>query len=395
MNSILDKIVQFTSLYVVGVFRKEESDVYYVLKINKKKSNLSVTSVDYFADYESLNTKIDSKIPMLLVIDGKGVVNKKIDLKNETDVDWVKKLDYKTIHFLSYNSGENTFYSICRQSVTDEIVERFQKGNFQIVDLYIGSIVSALLNSTLKKTKLFSSTSVLSFEEEILSDVVKNENVNENVSCEFGNNSLSQFHLPLYAAGVHFFTQHPSITKNESLLINREEIFYKKAFNTFGVAMLVGFFILLLSSYISIQYFNSKNTELNLKNIYSNETFELVEKLEKQKEKKLEILSKTGISSSKFNSYYNYEIVKSTPNEIHLSAINVFPMMNELKSSKEVVFNSNTITISGNTRDEMIFNNWITTIKNFNWVKNLEINSIKKDKKNNTFFELTLTLKNV
>ncbi|MBN8641137.1 MAG: hypothetical protein J0L86_04925 [Flavobacteriales bacterium] len=396
MIKFLDKIVQFNTINVVGIFRKEDNEEYYALKISKKKSSLNIVSIDYFSEFDHIKNKIDAKIPVLLLIDGKGIVNKKIELKNEVDVDWVKKLDYNSIHFLSYSSNENQFFSICRQSVTDEIIERFQKTEYQIIDVYIGSIVASLLNSTLQKSKLFSNTSILNFEGESLTDVLKDEQqVDENVNYQFGETLLSKFHLPLYGAAVHFFTQHPSIAKNESKVINKEEVFYKKAFNTLGLFMLIGFFVMLLSSYILIQYYNSKNTELNLKSVYSNQSFELVQKLEKQKEKKLEIVKKTGISSPKFNSFYNYEIVRMVPSEISLNALETFPVIEDIKNNKEIVFDSKIIMVKGETRNETVFNNWIGLLRNQNWVKNLEINSIKKDKKNTTFFEITLFLKNV
>lgn len=395
MDKILNKIIQFNTFYVIGVFRKENAEDYYVLKIEKKKNNVSLLSCESYSNFENLVDKLEKKLPCLICIDGKGIVNKKIDLKNESDIDWVKKLDYSTIDFLSFDTNENQFFSICRKSVSEEIIASFQQKGLQIIDVYIGPLAAALLNTFLEKNNLFANTTLLNYENESLINISKLDNPNDEFNYDIGEKKISKYHLPLYGIAIHFLTKHKAIHKNENTSLNTDNIYYKKAFETFGLLMLTGFFCLLLISYILIQYFNAKNTDLNLKKIYSNQTYDLVEKLEKQKEKKLEIVGKTGISSSKFNSFYNYEIVKSTPKGVNLSTIDAFPLMNEIKSGKEILFNSNHIILKGNTTNEMIFNNWITNIKHFTWVKSLEINSIKKDKKNTTFFELTLTLKNV
>jgi hypothetical protein len=152
---------------------------------------------------------------------------------------------------------------------------------------------------------------------------------------------------------------------------------------------------MLLTSYFLIQYYTSKNTKLNLENVYSNQTFELIQKLEAQKENKLNIVNETVISSSKFISFYAYEIAKSTTSEINLSGIAVFPLTKEIKGIEKADFDSSIITINGFTSDESSMNSWLEKIRNFNWIQNLEIISLKKDKKNVSFFELKISLKNV
>jgi hypothetical protein len=395
MNSIINKLVKLNTLNIVGIFRKEDDDVYFLLKVNKKNSKLEIVSSKSFSDFESLMNDLEVKTPIILLIDGKGILNKRIDLKNETDIDWIKKIDYSSIHFSSFTTLNFQFFSFCRQKIADDSIASFQDKGLQVVDFYIGPIISVLLSGTLKKSKVFSNESVLDFENDELVTVLKSIEVDAVKEYVIGDKSISRNHLPLYGAAIHFYIRQKSINKSHSKLINTEEILYKKAFDKLGLTMIIVFFILLLASYFSIQYFNSKNTQLNLETVYSNQSFELIKKLEEQREKKLQIANETGIASSKYISFYNYEIIASTPNEINLLDVNVFPLLKEIKSNERVGFNAKTIVIKGFTIHEAAFNSWLEKIRILKWVGNLEIISIKKDKKSVSFFELKIAIKNV
>ena len=163
----------------------------------------------------------------------------------------------------------------------------------------------------------------------------------------------------------------------------------------FCQAMLVGFLTSLLISYFLIQYYGTKNSELNLQTVYSNQSYQLILDLEAQKEKKLSILKESGVLSSKFLSYYGYQLIKSIPSNISLNELNIIPLKEEYKENKKAFFENRTIVIKGETFQEASFNNWLEGLKKMDWLQRFEIISLKKDKKNKSIFEIKITLKNV
>lgn len=144
-----------------------------------------------------------------------------------------------------------------------------------------------------------------------------------------------------------------------------------------------------------IQYYGSKNAELNLKNVYSNQSYQKIVDLEKQKENKLNILKESGFLSSKFLTYYGYELIKNLPNDLSLNEVNIIPAGKEIKANKKITFDSKTILIKGETFNESSINKWIDGLKEMNWINNFEIISLKKDKKNKSQFEVKITIKDV
>jgi len=395
MNFLLNKIVNINALNLIGVFRNNDGDSFFLLKIKKKKSQLDIIEKLVFSDIENLKSKLDSKVPSILLFDGKGVLNKKIGLKSETDTEWLKNLDYKSIHYTSYNTQECQFLSFCRATVLDELIALFYKNEIQIIDFYIGGLTAVLVNILLDKSKLLSNETFLEFDNNTLSTISKPDSERKTENYTIGTTLISNFELPLYGAAINFYVNQSSIVKSQSVLIDSEEVIYKKAFEKLGIIILVGFFCLLLASYGLIQYLNYKNATLNLENSYSNKAYSVINDLELQKEKKLKILAETGFSSKEFISFYCYKLTKSIPYVIHFSYLEVYPIKKEIKKTEKVEFDYKIILLKGNTPDETVFNDWIDSLKNEKWLQKLEIVSIKRDKQNISYFELKITIKDV
>ncbi|MFH6946446.1 hypothetical protein [Flavobacterium sp. FlaQc-50] len=395
MLATLSKFIKLNDINVVGVIKKEDCEVYNLLSIKKKANKITIVSKQTFENFEILAKTTDKKIPLIIVIEGKGVLNKEINFENEADVNWQKNIDYNTIYYTDIKGANSNFISFCRKNIVEETLSKFQKKGFQVIDVYIGSFLAALLNNTLKKEILFSTDLSLEFENDKLLRFTKQNETVKTVAYKIGEDSVSSTFLPLYGTIIHFFVQPDGVSKTTNETLNSEELIYKKAFHYLGVIMLVGFLVSLLVSYFLIQYYGTKNAELNLQTVYSNQSYQLILDLEAQKEKKLNILKESGVLSSKFLSYYGYQLIKSVPSDISLNELNIIPLSGEYKENKKVFFENKTILIKGETFQESSFNNWLEDIKKMDWLQRFEIISLKKDKKNKSIFEIKITLKNV
>jgi hypothetical protein len=395
MFNTLSKFIKINDLNVVGIIKKDDYEIYNLLTIKKKANKISIGAKLTFENFETLTKTIDKKLPVLIVVEGKGVLNKEIDFENETDINWQKNIDYNSIYYTDIKGSKSNFISFCRKNIVDESITKFQKSGFQVIDVYIGSFLAALLNNVLKKDIIFSNDLKLEFENEKLTGFSKqNESVNA-LNYTIGEESIFSTFLPLYGSVIHFFVKQKEVSKTINPSLNSEELIYKKAFNLLGAIILCSFLGSLLISYFLIQYYGTKNSELNLQTVYSNQSYQLILDLEAQKEKKLNLLKESGVLSSKFLSYYSYEIIKTIPGNISLNELNIVPLKEEYKENKKALFNNGTIIIKGETFEESSFNNWLENLKKMDWLQNFEIISLKKDKKNKSIFEIKIILKNV
>jgi Tfp pilus assembly protein PilN len=395
MISFLSKIIKLNKLHIIGIIKKDNEENYNVLTVVKKGNKTAIVNVISFDTFEKVTQSIDLKIPVLLVIDGKGILNKEIDFNNENDANWYKNIDFDSIYHTSIIGHNSNFISFCRKNIVNETTEKFIKKGFQVADIYIGSFLSALLYNAIKKDQILSNDLLLEFENGKLAQFKKQTEIVKRENYTIGRDVISNHFVPLYGVVLHFFVQSKEVTKTKNETLSTDEIIYKKAFHILGITMLVTFLVSLLISYLLIQYYGSKNAELNLQNVYSNQSYQLILDLEKQKENKQQLLNESGFLSSKFLSFYSYEIIKGIPSDIALNSLNIIPISKEIKAEKKISFDAKSIVITGETFNETSFNNWMEKLKKMSWLKNFEIISFKKDKKNKSQFEVKITLKNV
>lgn len=394
MINLLSKIITFNKITIIGVFKTENTEKYYVLTAKKTGTKVDVVSKREFDTFEKLNSKIDKKTPVLLVIDGKGVLNKQINYNEEQDVKWLKNVDLKTIYFTSFKTNESTYISFCRKSLINENITPFLDNKYEILDVYLGSFLGALLHNSIDSETFISNELKLDFENKSLQSFSKKSD-NESQKYTIGNDLVYSHELPLYGTMLHFFLNLDSIEKSIDSSLNREEIIYKKAFNYLGIGILATFLIALLSSYLFIQYYSSKNMELNTENVYSNKMYQRIVDLENQREEKLKLINQSGTFSKQYLSFYAFELTKSTPSTITLNELNIFPIEKEVRPEKEINFHSESIKIKGETFQENSIDEWLNNIKKMPWIRSFEITSLKKDKNNKTLFEINIKIKNV
>lgn len=394
MIAYLSKIIRFNRINVVGVFREEDTINYAVLQIKRKNNKVSVIARRNFTSIDKLNEKLDKKIPVLIQLDGKGILNKQININNDSDISWQKNIDYDNIYFTSFKSDNYTFISFCRKNIVDESITVFQKNKFQILDIYIGSFQGALLHNSIKENSIISGNLELTFNNGALISFTKlNPDTSKNYNLD--NDWINNKELTLYGSLLHFFVKPDNIEKTNNGALNIEEIIYKKAFNFLGVTMLVGFLVSLFVCYLLIRFYGSENAELNMKNMFSNQSYHKITALEKQKEEKLDIAKRLGTLSNKYLTFYAFEILNDIPVAIAIDELNIFPVDKEFKPEKKINFQSNMILVKGETFNEKAIDEWMHHLKNLEWVKTFEITSLKKDKNNKTLFEIKITVKNV
>ncbi len=392
MINYLSKIIKLTKLQIVGFIKKEDEEIFNVLTVHKKGNKINILSALTYNSYEDFIKNADSKLPLLLVIDGKGVLNKRIDFKNTDDVNWSKTIDLKTIYYTSFKNDNFNFMSFCRESMAHEIITKIKHNNFYIIDIYVGSFLSGLLYGYLNKQSVTSGELTLEFDNEKLVNFNRKTDFYKTEKYTIGEDVISSAFLPLYGVLLHFYVKPKDVSKSENASLEIEEIIYKKAFTIFGTAMLIVFLITLSISYFSIQYYGTKNAELNLQNVYSGQSHKQVQDLEKQKEKQLVILKESGFMSSKFLSFYGYELMKITPSSISLTGLNIIPIDKEIKPEKKIDFEVKSIVLKGESSNESAINDWIDKLKSMEWIKRFEIISLKKDKKNVSQFEIKITV---
>lgn len=393
MSSLLKKIIKFNRIVVVGITKGEEFDQFSLLEVQKKSDQIQMISQKTYLNLNELFENLKKDIPLILVVDGKGVLNKKIDNTIEVDVNWNKNIDYQSIYYTSAIAASVNFMSFCRRNIVDDYLEQFKQNSFEVLDVFIGSFVSVILKASIEKPVVLSNELILKFENDLLVGFERNNQSISKKIYKVGDDEVASDFLHLYAAAVQFYISSDEISKTDFENLEIEEVVYKRAFNGLGIFMLVFFLMALLISFFTIRYYSAENAQLNLENVYSKKTYQTILDLEKQKSNKKEILKQAGLMSSHFITYYQFEILKSVPQNIELKELSVFPLKDQIKENKKVEFIPGVIVVKGQMQSDDSFSDWLESLKKMDWIQNFEIKNLKKDKMNNTHFELHIKIK--
>lgn len=393
MISVLEKIFPINRIQLLNVFKDGNDTVYTLMTLLKRKNELQLVSKDCFFAIEDLYLKLSVKYPLLLLVDGKGVVSKRIDFSSQSDLEWYKNLDYTSIHCTSFKNETYEFISFCRKETVAEIYESFIVKGYTVLDVYVGPITGHLLREELQADSVVSNQSMLNYQNGQLTEVSKSL-VNSDLQS-VGSLKLNSYEIALYGLGIVFFVN--DMTFSTTVLSNqpKEELFFQKAFEKFGVFTLGIFFCSLLVSYISIQYLITANAQLSLENSYSSKSFDKIQLLEKERSDKIKILNETGFSSRQLMTFFCDEISRDIPEDLRLNFLEVSPLLTDVKNDKKIELGFRTLLLRGQALDKIEFNDWVALLRENYWVELLEIVSIKKDKKGTTFFEIKITIKDV
>lgn len=390
MINFLSKIFKNNKIQVIGIFENFDNLKINVITLKKSKNKLEIISKVQFNSFDDFKKNLNSSLISILCYDSNKVLNKKVDLTNDLDLSWKKNLDLNIIYHNTYNTDKNIFLSFCKKDLVDLWIQKILSLNIQLVDVYIGSLTSFILARSLNIEKIISNNTELIVKDFELINFSKIES--SETFYQIGDSTLTNFDLPLYSLGLKYFTDTLKLEKSEFKNLNNEEIIYKRAFNIFGVTTLMIFFVSLLLSYFSIQYYLSKNAELGVENLYSNKSYNEIVLIESQIKEKEDLIAKSGFLSQYFLSFYSYEILNSVPSSISLDELNINPLIKEIKENKIVEFVPYQIILKGVTKNENEFNKWVKDLKTKKWLNKVSFNSIKSDKNNNTIFELAITI---
>jgi len=391
LQKIKNRIIQDKTIQVVGVqFGKETC--YHVLQLDNTNNELFVTGKYSNLSFEEVKSKLNKKLPLVLVFSGKGILNKKVKRTPDYKSKVLLNVNSNEFYFYEFQKKNEVFISVARKNLLEEQLELFASNAYLVVDYSIGVFSSVLLKSFVQKGTVVSNDVVLNFIGDELDSFTKS--VGDNIES-IEEQQLSAIEMPLFATGLNYYYPNQQLVYDTDFLItNREEKNYKKYFELLGGVVLGSFFLLLLLSYLLLGYYNDKTIESNTSLGMLQETYSKVKILKKERDDKKAILNESGMFTSSFLSYYINELTTDLPKTINFSEFLLFPNAKKIKQSEKVLFETNVITIEGESLSNSNFIKWYEGVKKISWVsKKSNIVKYHEDKKGYHDFKIKIVIK--
>lgn len=366
--------------YFCGVEHASQDDQekLYATVLKKKRNKIDVQSFLEEDSFSNLITKLRKKQPVFLIINNDNVLTKQI----ESEQIEVAKLVYNAFPNINlddffyevFSKEKNHFVSICRKIYIEELISEYKKKEVSIIDISLGNSIVSSIISYLDSKDILTSNSLISIENKIISSIEKKE-TNETIKYDVNGLTVSNYHLLSLSGALNSILEHfHSITNfdilKQSLNNGFRQLRFYTQFLKFGLVFLLG--ILLVNFFVFNHYFNKVNTLQQTSQINQTTKQKILE-LNINVGKSQKMVEDMLKSNSSKSSFYVNAIIQLLPSSVLLSELNYQPVLKRIRDGQPIEINNNTILISGESNNSILFSNFINDLETLTWVKKVEV----------------------
>jgi Tfp pilus assembly protein PilN len=166
----------------------------------------------------------------------------------------------------------------------------------------------------------------------------------------------------------------------------------QNTFERLGIGILAFFLLSLSANYFYVNHLNQIAAEKELELSSYGQQLSLIDRLNQEKNRKIQLFESSGLQSNEFISFYLDELGKSVPSTITLTVLETFPLKEGLKPRKKVEIDRETIAISGLCNTSKTLDDWMEKMERFSWIKSVELINYLRQEDGTSFFQLKIKL---
>ena len=350
-------------------------------------------------DFDHLLQVIPKKVPVCLILTGKGVVVKGYKADAVEDSESILKQIFpiaKTREF-SLNTYTNiqgeSWAGIVRTEQLTQVISGFIDSGLVVADVFIGPFVLKQVLSLLENDICLIKTPAyeVAFVNESITRIDKNAGTQE--VYQIAGKQIKGCDLIALAGSYQYLAENNGKTTCEvkSVVISANDFKANKALALFMKAGIGIMFALLMANFFVFSHFNTKVNSVNQEVLLSRSLLTQKKKLEKELTEKKALLSTTGLNSQSNLSYYADKIASLRPKSMVFEEMVLNPVeINQYKQN--LLIQNNTIQIKGYSTSSLQINNWVNQLSELGFVESSELIDLKYSNNNKTT-EYTLRIK--
>jgi Tfp pilus assembly protein PilN len=376
----------------------------------KKQKSILLPEIqrEALSSFNEVQQLLDSKTPLILIINGKGIVHRKISSsENDTPAILLNKLlpNAQVEDFVIQKTPVNTteiFVSVIRLNVLTDLIQELVKNNLTgITACFLGPFVITTLLPLLNNDLIINERlSISNFHLQIREQQITNiETITDpfHEHLQIGNDLLPQQLVIAFAGALSYFTGNTNDVFN-SVLINeiKEEFSQKQKFELRGWVLLVATFVILIINYFVFNNYWNENKEMNAQLELTQVALQRYDKLKMEFDQKKQFLEQNGLLENSRTSYYADQLSKKLPLSMQFTNLEIHPLKKKKAGEEEngFLFEKKLIRVSGNCQRNTELNEWMKTIKKQNWVEDIVLSNYRQDNaRENGIFLVEIKLK--
>ena len=358
----------------------DDSMSFYYATVRKNKDDYIIINESTFGNIDECIEAIDYKAPLIVTIEGKGVLHKNVTRETQ---------DAIIQQFSSINNGddfyiqhyviteEKSIVSISRKEFVDQLLDKFYAKRRYPISLFLGPFSLNVLSDYLD-TNINIGSEIIKFFEGKVYDITPCHKFIPSGYIKISDDNISVASIIPYSSAICFFTKYKIVNFiSEIATLRNKDYIYENIFH-------IGKYILLIFSFIvlSINFFCYSIYDRELKNINAEmssavDSLTMINKLKKEINEKKTVMGTNNYLASTNFSMYSDRIASCMPEQISLDIMNMFPVNGKIQTNSDIKFSTNKIVIQGETDGLNYVDIWIKSLYNEKWIKNVHVDSYK------------------
>jgi len=345
-----------------------------------EKGNISIesgqTNID---DPKDVLKFIGSQIPLVILVDGKGVIHRKVEKSDGPE--WLRtvlpnanKEDFFVQHCEA--SENSVFVSIARKDLLKCITDELINLGLKPVDLLLGPfcVEQIIPFLDIKNNELKIDEYKLIVEENKIIDYSANDNSEVQSEIRMGDENIEADKLLPFAAAFRYFFHLPILGNDENMLAKiKDDFLWGRFFKMAGLSALIFSFSLLLVNFLLFDHFNKNYQDVSAIFESNKVIIREADSLKISLQKRKAFMTKAGLLGQTKFSFFADRLASKMPSGINLNMLSFNPIVKKINESEKIGFAEQRIIIKGNSTDSYKINSWIKEIRTENWVKDVTL----------------------
>lgn len=368
-------------------------------EISKNKGDLRVVNEFRFSGgFSELSSLVSGRFPVFLVVDGKGVLHKKLALDRSSDIlAAFPDIDPKSFHVQKSGLRQGTaFVSICRKELISELLKDLSSAGFGVMSCALGPfVVDAFLEFiSVEGGGLHLGYAFVKVDEGGVLSVARTEMPNRE-AIVLQTESMGADVL----VGFCFVLGHFSGASKTTGVLDFPELdhmvedakFKRKYYQILGFG-LVGMLLILFINFLFYTGFASEINQMEGSYYRNSEMLKQLGLLEADFQKKRMFVENNELLGHSVFAQFCDQMGSSVPEDIVLEKMDVNPILGKIRNGKRIKYLKGVAVIEGEAKHDNSLSRWVQLLGKKDWVKEVIIEKYKYEPDGHLSFALKVEI---
>jgi Tfp pilus assembly protein PilN len=407
ISRLKHKLIGFKKVAGIRVRILPDNTWAIALNILEEKRGVitKVESIENASDFEEVFSLLSVEVPVFLVVDGKGVLHKKLSSEQEGTIGELLRMvipnaNANDFFCQRYFIGDCHYVSVLRSDSLEKILDFFNDKGFYVVKLVLGPYaLNGIFSIWDQKELQYSIDNYLISVVDNYIDEFSYGSKKGTLESTFkvGEELINDREALAYAVGLSgFLGEIPGVSSELPRLEHDKKewearkIFHKMLKGVLGVVLSV----LLINTIVYLNL-NGENQKLTARLSGKSNLLKKLEILKADVKRKKEFLANIGWQGQKPLAVLADQLASTLPSGIFLDELDIHPLSEMvLKKDKQYVFQNEKIVVKGKCKNSILLNNWLANIEKLSWVEKVKGQQYFYQEKENTgVFQFEIVIK--